>query len=478
MSEGTKRLRHLPSMESLLAGHAQAASVPRELVKARAREVVDLLRREILAGIYEPASKEEALARATAELERRCQEELAMRLRSVWNATGVLLHTNLGRAVLPAEARRALMLASSGYSTLEFDLASGKRISRLGAVRELIPLVTGAEAGFAVNNCAAALYLTMAALAAGREVIVSRGQLVEIGGSFRLPEILEAAGVRLREVGTTNRTRIDDYARAIHEGTGLVLRAHRSNFALVGFAEEPDAAALAALCAEKGVPFVDDLGSGALRAYRDLFPGEPCIEDALEAGADLVCTSGDKLLGIGQAGIIAGRRELVARLQKHPIARVVRLDKTLLAVLESGLRLHLDREAGARGAVPLLRAIDRGAEDVGRACARCAERLRAMLGAGYAIEVVPVRCAVGGGSLPGVEFDSFAIALTHPRVGAEDLAARLRTGAEPVVGRVQADRLLLDPRAIPPEEESAFVEAVAASLAAAAGLPGREGEAE
>ncbi|MDM7914284.1 MAG: L-seryl-tRNA(Sec) selenium transferase, partial [Candidatus Eisenbacteria bacterium] len=332
-----------------------------------------------------------------------------------------MLHTNLGRAVLPEEARRALLAVASGASALEIDPATGRRASRLAAVRELIPVVTGAEAGFPVNNNAAALFLAVAGIAAGREVLVSRGHLVEIGGSFRLPDILQATGARLREVGTSNRTRISDFERARTPDTALVLRVHRSNFKLVGFTEEPSIEEMVAFCRSAGLPLLDDLGSGALRAYRDLFPEEPAIEDSIEAGADLVSVSADKLLGLGQAGIHAGKRETIEALQKHPIARVVRLDKTLLATLEAGLRLHLDPER-ARRRIPLLRALSRSEEDVRAAAERMADALRDRLGRGrgasgaYRIETVATRVEVGGGSLPGQEISSHAVRNTHPEI--------------------------------------------------------------
>jgi len=456
----------LPSVDAVLADPRIRShpSEPRSLLRSRIRATLDSLRSEIRAGLWAPAGRAEALERTIREASAGALLPLDLRLERVWNATGVLLHTNLGRAVLPAEARRALVGAASGYSSLETDLESGERISRLSALRELIPLLTGAEAGFAVNNCAGALFLAMAALAHGREVLVSRGQLVEIGGSFRLPEILEAAGARLREVGTTNRTRIADYRRARTDATALVLRAHRSNFRLVGFCEEPTLEELSTFCREAGLPFVDDLGSGALRAYRDLFPGEPCIEDSIAAGVDLICVSADKLLGLGQGGILAGRREIVERLQKHPIARVVRLDKTLLAVIEAGLRIHLAGPEEACRRIPLLRALRRDPSALERAAERCAAALRQRLPAAYRIDSMEVEGEVGGGSLPASGLRSIALALRKEGTGADSLAARLRAGHPPVVGRIQEGAVLLDLRGIEEEEEADFLEAVAAAL--------------
>jgi L-seryl-tRNA(Ser) seleniumtransferase len=334
----------------------------------------------------------------------------------------------------------------------------------MAAIRELVPLLTGAEAGFAVNNNAAALFLAIAALAAGREVLVSRGQLVEIGGSFRLPEILEAAGAKLREVGTTNRTKINDFGRARSEATALVLRVHRSNFKLVGFTEEPSIEELAAFSRKEGLVLVDDLGSGALRRYADLFPDEPCIEDSIEGGADLITVSGDKLLGVTQAGIIAGKSGVVERLMKHPIARIVRLDKTLIAGLEAGLRIHLRGSEEARRWIPLLRFLSRDEAEVAAAADRGVTFLRARLGEGWNVATARVKGEIGGGSLPGVTVESHAITLVSTGCGADEVASRLRAGAPPVLGRIQDERTILDMRAIDPEDEGAFLDAVARAL--------------
>lgn len=465
--EEGKSLALLPPVDALLADPRLIPVLdedPRPLVRERLREALAAARREIRAGTWRPRSREEAIERILGDTLAHRGDSPHVRMQPVWNATGVLLHTNLGRAVLPADARRALVGASSGYSALEIDLATGARASRMAAIRELVPLLTSAEAGFAVNNNAGALFLAMAALARGKDVLVARGQLVEIGGSFRLPDILEAAGVTLREVGTSNRTRIGDYERAIGDATAVVLRVHRSNFKLVGFTEEPSLEEMVNFSQRHGLPLVDDLGSGALRAHADLFPDEPVIEESIEAGADLVCVSGDKLLGLGQAGILAGKRSVVDRLARHPIARVVRLDKTLIAVLEAGLRLHLRGPDVARKEIPLLRALARSRDSMHAAADRCARVLRERLGAGFDITVVDVRSEIGGGSLPGIDVPSCAISLTSRRMSADAMAIRLRSGHPPVIGRIQDDRLLLDLRAIEEEDEPAFVDDVAVVL--------------
>jgi L-seryl-tRNA(Ser) seleniumtransferase len=362
-------------------------------------------------------------------------------LRRVLNATGVIVHTNLGRAPLAAAAREAVAEVAEGYSTLEWDPASGERGSRPDPVEALVRELTGAEAAMAVNNCAGAVLLAVAALG-GEEVVVSRGQLVEIGGGFRIPEVVAQAGSRLVEVGTTNRTRRADYERAIGEQTGAILRAHPSNFKQLGFVGEVE---IEELC-ELGVPVIDDVGSGNLAEDLQLLADEPPVRRSVRAGAALVCFSGDKLLGGPQAGVMVGAREAVQKARQHPLARAVRLDKLSLAALEATLRLYRDPESRA---IPVLEMLT--ADDVtlrGRA-----ERLAVGIG-----EVVESTAKVGGGALPLLELPGPVVAVDGP---AEALAARLRNADPPVVGRIQDGRLLLDPRTLAEEE----IDLVRAALA-------------
>ena len=379
----------------------------------------------------------------------------------VVNATGVLLHTNLGRAPLSASAVRALSEVAGGYSNLEMDLESGRRCSRLDHLRRLLPLVTGAEAGIAVHNNAAAVHLALTALAAGREVVVSRGHLVEIGGSFRLPEIMAASGARLREVGSTNRTRLSDYESALSPDTALILKVHPSNFRLIGFAEEVPTQDLAALAHRHGVPLLHDVGSGALRAHAELAFGEPTVQEALEAGADIVCFSGDKLLGGPQAGILVGGRTWIEQLSKHPVARVVRLDKAALAALAGTLEAWLD-PGTVRTRIPLLALLARGEEELEEMARSLAERLRAVLPAPWIIDTVTARCEVGGGALPGIELPSRAVRLAHAGHGADAVARALRLADPAVAGRIEDGRLLLDVRALLPGDEERIGSAAAA----------------
>jgi L-seryl-tRNA(Ser) seleniumtransferase len=418
------KLRDLPSVDELARGNDDPLAVD------AARTVIARAREEIRAG-GDPG-----------DLERRLADELAAarapRLRRVINATGVIAHTNLGRAPLAAEALTRVHDSARGYSNLEYDLAAGARGSRQDHVAPLLRRLTGAEAALVVNNNAAAVMLALAALAEGREVLVSRGELIEIGDGFRIPDVLVRSGARLREVGTTNRTRAADYERAIGPETALVLRVHQSNFRVVGFTERPTRAELSRVAQRHELPLVDDLGSGALADLGD----EPTARASLAAGADLVCFSGDKLLGGPQAGIVVGRAELVERLRRHPLQRALRADKLTLAALEGTLALHLD----APQRVPVLRMLR---EDVA-AVRKRAERLAELVGG--AVEETVARA--GGGALPLAELPSYACAVE------EELAARLRTVEPPVVAVVRDGRTLLDCRTISDDEVEEVATAV------------------
>jgi L-seryl-tRNA(Ser) seleniumtransferase len=365
------------------------------------------------------------------------------RLRRVLNATGVVVHTNLGRAPLAEEALARVTEIARGYSNLEYDLSAGARGSRQDHAADLLRRLTGAEAALVVNNNAAAVLLALAALAEGREVLVSRGELIEIGDGFRIPDVLARSGARLREVGTTNRTRAADYERAVGPETALLLRVHQSNFRVVGFAAQPRIEELAAVAQRHGLPLVDDLGSGALTDLWD----EPDARASLAAGADLVCFSGDKLLGGPQAGIVAGRAELVEKLRRHPLQRALRADKLTLAALEGTLALYLD----AAERIPVVAML----REPAAAVRARAERLASLVGG----EVEATVARAGGGALPLAEVESFACAVE------EELAAALRAGEPPVVAIVRDGRTLLDCRTLADDE----LDEVAAAVAAARG---------
>ncbi len=381
----------------------------------------------------------------------------------VINATGIVIHTNLGRAPLAAEAEAA-MLAAAGYANLEMDLEDGRRASRHDHLDRLIADVTGAGAGLAVNNCAGAVMLALAALAAGTPVIVSRGELVEIGGGFRVPDIVVQSGARLVEIGTTNRTHLRDYEQAVadHPDARVILRTHPSNFRITGFTSAPSLKDLAAFAHENGLLIIEDLGGGALI---DLEPygihGEPRVQDSVRAGADLVIFSGDKLMGGPQAGVVAGRRDLVETLTRHPLARALRLDKLSVAALAATLRLYRPPSDPALS-VPVLRMLT---EDVGIVAAR-AQALRAELeGHGsLACEIVETPGYAGGGAMPMHALPSRALSLTSTALSAEVLARRLRTGRTPVVGRIERDCLLLDLRTVADHELAALAAAVGDAL--------------
>jgi L-seryl-tRNA(Ser) seleniumtransferase len=423
-------LRDLPSVDEL----ARECGDP--LAVDAARAVLDRARAEIRAGL-EPGDLRVRLLDELAAVRRPV-------LRRVLNATGILVHTNLGRAPLAPAALARTEAVGRGYSNLEFDLAGGARGSRQDHVAQVLRRLTGAAAAIVVNNNAGAMLLALAALAEGREVIVSRGELIEIGDGFRIPDVLAHSGARLVEVGTTNRTRAGDYERAIGEHTALLLRVHQSNFRVVGFTERPSPAELADVARRHSLPLLDDLGSGALVEL----PDEPTARAALAAGADLVCFSGDKLLGGPQAGIVAGRADLVERLRRHPLHRALRIDKLGLAALEGTLLLYLDPER-ALAEVPVLRMLHEPTEAV-RARA---ERLAAAAGG----EVEETVARVGGGALPLAELPSYACAVE------EALGAPLRAHEPPVVGIVRDGRLLLDCRTLADEE----VDEVAAAVHAA-----------
>jgi L-seryl-tRNA(Ser) seleniumtransferase len=406
------------------------------------------------------AARREAIEAGTAEgadgliEDARARAEHAMRpsLRRVLNATGVIVHTNLGRAPLPDAARDELAQIAAGYSNLEFEVEAGRRGSRQAHVEGLLRELTGAEAAMAVNNCAAAVLLAAAALAGGRDLVVSRGQLVEIGGSFRIPDVVAQSGARLVEVGTTNRTRLADYEHALGGETGAILRAHQSNFRTLGFVEEVGIADLCAL----GVPVIDDVGSGALAQGLPEIEGEPPVRRSVAAGAAVVCFSGDKLLGGPQAGLLVGAEAAVAACRAHPLARAMRIDKLSLAALEATLRLYRD-PALARREIPVLRMLSAGREELERRATRMSEVIPGA-------RVIEASAKVGGGALPLLELEGPACAIDPAPLGLDELAARLRAGEPPVVGRAREGWLLLDPRTLTDEEAELAARRVADEL--------------
>jgi L-seryl-tRNA(Ser) seleniumtransferase len=443
-------LRSLPSIDLLLqASVPLISSYGRPLTLAALRSVLEEVRWEVRAGGETP-SNELILARAETRLTGWTQPTL----QPLINATGVILHTNLGRAPLSDAALCAMEGVSRGYSNLEFDLETGKRGSRLLHAETVLQKLTGAEAALVVNNCASAVLLVLSALASRKRVIISRSQLVEIGGGFRIPDVMKQSGARLVEVGTTNKVRISDYEEALSENIRLsasssvlapavVMRAHRSNFQILGFTSEPELKEIVDTAHKHNVFFVDDLGSGALLdTARYGLEHEPTVQESLAAGADVVMFSGDKLLGGPQAGIILGRAALIAKIRQHPLARAVRADKTCLAGLTATLLHYLKDEAERE--IPIWRMVSLPLEQVK---AR-AEHWKREIGAG---EVVPGAATVGGGSLPGQTFPTWLLSL---QVKSPDkFLAKLRRATPPVIARTENDRVLLDPRTVLAEQD-------------------------
>lgn len=446
-------MRKIPKVDILLS-MPSLAGIPGATEAARAE--LDELRESIRAGEVTELPPQDALAEAIL---RRVKQNARPSLRPVVNGTGVILHTNLGRACLAKAAAEAVTRVAGGYSTLEYHVASGKRGSRHDHVAQLLCKLTGAEAAIAVNNNAAAVLLVLSALTKGREVPISRGELVEIGGSFRVPEVMEQGGAILREVGTTNKTHLSDYAAAINQETGALLKVHTSNYRIMGFTESVPLAELAGLAHANDLPLIEDLGSGALvplEPYGIL--DEPFVQASMEAGADVITFSGDKLLGGPQAGIIIGKKRYIDVIKKHPLARALRIDKLTLAALEATLRLYLEARTDEIPVVAMLSAEPESLRVK-------ADKLLAAAGEvpGARLEVVPTQGQVGGGSVPTHLLPSWALAV-EADMGADLFEERLRALEPPIVGRIYKGRVLLDVRTLF-EEEFAYI---AASLREAA----------
>lgn len=483
-------LRRLPAISQLLEREEIAELIRRHshaVVSEAAGEVVEGLRKRILAdrdndagtGINFDAGELEP-DRIIDLVRERVRDKLRPHLRKVINATGIVLHTNLGRAVLAREAVAALTEIAGSYNNLELDLATGERGSRYSHVEELLCKLTGAEAGMVVNNNAAAVLLVLSSLAKGKEVVVSRGQLVEIGGSFRIPEVMAQSGATLVEVGATNKTHLRDFAGAINEETALLLKVHTSNYKIIGFTAEVDTKDLVSLGRSRGIPVFEDLGSGVLMdlsAYG--LAKEPTVQESIGAGADIVSCSGDKLFGGPQAGIIVGRREIIEKLKKNPLTRALRVDKFTLAAMETTLRLYLD-EKRAVGAIPTLRMLTITREELGRRSAGFARKLKKRLGIKGAgkgagadgrltealaeVEVMDGFSQVGGGALPEENIPTRLVSVVPAHVSVNALEERLRQGETPVLARIWKDRLLIDLRTVVREEEETLAAAVVEAL--------------
>ncbi len=448
-----KLLRNLPAVHELLSG-CTISDCPLQLLTEAAREVIASARR----GILEKGDLPPKLEAMTEQVMVLAQEKMRMDLRPVVNATGVVLHTNLGRSPLSDAALKAVIDVARGYCNLEIDLESGKRGERYSHVEKLLCELTGAEAALVVNNNAGAVLLALHALARGREVITARGELVEIGGSFRVPEVMVQSGASLREVGTTNRTYPEDYEKVINDDTALILKVHPSNFRVLGFTREVTREELVVLGDKYQVPVMEDLGSGVLVSLQKYGLGsEPTVQEALSAGIDIVTVSGDKLLGGPQAGVILGKAKIIQLLKQDQLLRALRIDKLTLAALEATLRHYLWEEAQEN--VPILKMLSVTAEELEDRAGNLKELLAASL-KNCEIILKPGVSRVGGGSLPLAEPETTLLALYPREISPETLAERLRRGEPPVVVRLQEEGVLIDPRTLMAGDEAILLEAL------------------
>lgn len=446
-------LRKLPRIDDLLnARQIQDFSkeLPREVIAGAVRAEVEKRREAILAGDVSCDESFVAFETVVDEVVTALNFLKIKSLRRVINGTGVVLHTNLGRANLSAKAKQAVNEVADHYSTLEYDPKEGKRGSRHSHVENIIKEITGAEAAMVVNNNAAATMLCLAAMGRGREIIISRGELVEIGGSFRVPEMMEESGAHLVEVGTTNKTRLNDYERAITEETGALMKVHTSNYKIIGFTEDVSISQLKELGDRYDIPVIYDMGSGLMTDLSDYGIEEPTVKAGLEEGADVILFSGDKLLGGPQGGILAGKKKYIDLMKSHPLARVLRVDKMTLAAMEATFKAYYDEES-AKQEIPVLAMLTRTEEQM----KKYADRLKRLIDgkkAGYTVKRDKEKGMVGGGSAPSSYLDNVVLKLYHDKYSAQELATRLREGKLPVVARIRENELIIDMRTVMEDE--------------------------
>ncbi len=457
-------LRALPSIDALLrtaTGGSLRAALGAEHATLLARQVADELRGQILSGginIENGAVANELLKEAENLLSSRHQQQIATGVHRVINATGVILHTNLGRAPLSDAARRAMEHAS-GYCNLEFDLNSGSRGRRGGRAEDLLATLTGTEAALVVNNCAAAALLVLTVLARNGETIVSRGELVEIGGDFRVPEVMAQSGTEMIEVGTTNRTKLSDYEKAINDKTRLIMRVHTSNYRIVGFTKTPALKELAALAHDKGLLLYEEAGSGALIDFTEYgITGEPLIRESFEAGADVISFSGDKLLGGPQAGLLVGRADVIERMRKHSLYRALRADKLRLAALEATLESYA-RHATTQE-IPAHQMINASDAELRERAQRVFDKIRQAVSEQLALEIVEGESAIGGGAAPTSRLRTSLLSISHKNLTANEIEERLRRSQLPVIARIEEGRVLLDLRTVAAPDEAHLISTV------------------
>ena len=449
MTDRRSLLRKLPAIDKLLASPLLVEleeAQPHRLIREAAQETVEMLRQQILDEQAElPEMDIDAVVKKVAQ---RVMQKSQPSLRRVINVSGTVLHTNLGRAPLSQEALQAISEVAQGYSNLEYDLDKGVRGKRFTHVEELLCKLTGGEAATVVNNNAGAVMLSLAALAGGKSALVSRGELIEIGGSFRIPDIMAASGVRLVEVGTTNKTHLEDYEQALTSETSLVLKVHTSNYRILGFTHAVESQELVRFAHQHQVYVLEDLGSGLLIDLSGYgLPKEPTVRESLSSGIDIVTFSGDKLLGGPQAGMIVGKKEAIDKIRRHPMARALRIDKLTLAALEATLRLYLDPKK-AFSKIPTLRMLSMPIEELHQCCQKLLSVLQQVLGHLADLEIVETHSTVGGGALPLAELPGWALSLRPKQISLNDLAQYLRQGSPPVIGRIQDHRLIIDPRTL------------------------------
>ncbi|MEW6696936.1 MAG: L-seryl-tRNA(Sec) selenium transferase [Bacillota bacterium] len=464
-------LRELPKVDEMIK-HAAVTQLmeiyPRPVVVDGVREAIDFYRKAILSGQF-TGMAEELYEQVINKSKALVEAATKTNLRRVINATGVVLHTNLGRALLSKSARHAVDAVTSAFCNLEMNLETGKRGSRYEPVEELLTRLTGAEAALVVNNNASAVLLALGTLARGKEVIVSRGQLVEIGGSFRIPEVMEQSGAKLVEVGATNKTHPGDYRSGITENTGLLLHVHTSNYRIVGFTRETTVEELMEIGKEFQVPVMSDLGSGFLVDLAQYgLPKEPSVQETVAAGADVVTFSGDKLLGGPQAGIIVGKRHYIEKMKKNPLTRAVRINKFTVAALEATLREYLD-DANVLKKIPTLRMLTESTDLIAKRAEELAAKLAAKLTARAEVKVVQGSSQVGGGSMPTAELPTYLVSCVPANLSVDELAIRLRRAEPAVVARVQEGQYQLDLRTVQPEEVDLLAEVMAAVINAGEG---------
>ena len=456
-------LRHLPSVDELLRSQTAQKLIDadgEQHVAVIARKAIDSLRHEIGKGTDRELTKEGLRMDAENRLNALWATEQKAGINRVINATGVIIHTNLGRAALSENAKSAVIRAS-GYCTLEYDLETGKRGRRGSRAENLIVELTGAESALIVNNCAAAAFFILTVFASGGDVVISRGELVEIGGDFRVPDVLSQSGGTLREVGTTNRTKLADYEKAIDQTTRLILRVHPSNYRIVGFTSTPTVFELSALAHKHGILLYEDIGSGALIDLGEFgLNDEPVVSHSIAAGADVVSFSGDKLLGGPQSGIIAGRREVIDQLRSHPLYRALRVDKIAYAALEATLEAY--RRGTATSEIPVLQMLSAGQQEIEERVESFTNLLREKLGAdsNLRFEIVNGTSAIGGGAAPAVELKTKLLALTHKKLSVLRLEQRLRASDPPVIARIVEKRVVIDLRTVSESDEPELIEII------------------